>query len=107
MNSTLIQTDSMYRTVRTYMFSLTPPEHTHTIFGIWTVHSVTLVMISACIVRYVSPQSAGAGVAEMKVIIRGVVIKEYLTLRTLIAKIVGVPFVLASGIGVGKEVSLK
>ena len=38
-------------------------------------------MIAAAIVRYVSPQAAGAGVAEMKVIIRGVVIKEYLTVK--------------------------
>ena len=70
----------------------------------WTGYSTALVMVAAVITRYVSPQAAGAGVAEMKVIIRGVVIKEYLSFRTLIAKLAGIPFVLASGLGVGKEV---
>lgn len=74
---------------------------------VWASFSVTLVMIAAIIVRYVSPQAAGAGVAEMKVIIRGVVIKEYLSFRTLVAKVAGVPFVLASGLGVGKEVGIS
>lgn len=64
-----------------------------------------MVMIAAMVTRYISPQAAGSGVAEMKVVIRGVVIKEYLSLRTLVAKLVGVPFVLASGLGVGKEVT--
>lgn len=75
-------------------------------YMVWTSFSVSLIMIAAILVRYISPQAAGAGVAEMKVIIRGVVIKEYLSFRTLVAKVAGVPFVLASGLGVGKEVRL-
>lgn len=71
---------------------------------IWTGHAVLLIMIAACTTRYISPQAAGSGVAEMKVIIRGVVIKEYLSFRTLVAKLIGVPFMLASGLGLGKEV---
>lgn len=74
---------------------------------IWTGHALALIMIAAMVVRYVSPQAAGSGVAEMKVIIRGVVIKEYLSARTLIAKLIGVPFILASGLGLGKEVSFS
>lgn len=42
---------------------------------IWIVFTVTLIMISAILVRVVSPQAAGSGVAEMKVILRGVVLK--------------------------------
>jgi len=71
---------------------------------IWTGHAILLVMFAAVTTRYISPQAAGSGVAEMKVIIRGVVIKEYLSMRTLLAKLIGVPFMLASGLGLGKEV---
>lgn len=40
----------------------------------------------------------------MKTILRGVALKEYLTLRTLIAKVVGVTATLGSGLPLGKEV---
>ena len=50
--------------------------------------------------------SLGSGIPEMKTILRGVVLKEYLTLRTLISKIVGLVSVLGCGVPVGKEVML-
>jgi hypothetical protein len=40
----------------------------------------------------------------MKTILRGVVLKEYLTFRTLIAKVVGLTASLGSGMPLGKEV---
>lgn len=46
----------------------------------------------------------GSGIPEMKTIMRGVVLKEYLTLRTLIAKVVGLSAALGSGLPIGKEV---
>lgn len=39
----------------------------------------------------------------MKTILRGVVLNEYLTFRTLVAKIVGLTFTLGSGLPLGKE----
>lgn len=39
----------------------------------------------------------------MKTILRGVALKEYLTFRTLVAKIVGLTATLGSGLPVGKE----
>lgn len=93
--------------VRSHLMSLTTEGGNHTGFFVWTGYSASLVMVAAIITRYVSPQAAGSGVAEMKVIIRGVVIKEYLSFRTLVAKLTGIPFILASGLGVGKEVCLK
>jgi H+/Cl- antiporter ClcA len=47
---------------------------------------------------------AGSGIPEMKTILRGVALKEYLTFRTLIAKIVGLTATLGSGMPLGKEV---
>lgn len=48
----------------------------------------------------------GSGIPEMKTILRGVVLKEYLSLRTLIAKVVGLTCTLGSGMPLGKEVIL-
>ena len=45
----------------------------------------------------------GSGIPEMKTILRGVVLTEYLTFRTLISKMVGLCATLGSGIPVGKE----
>ena len=39
--------------------------------------------------------------------IRGVVLKEYLTLKTLVAKVIGLMASLGSGLPVGKEVCLQ
>jgi H+/Cl- antiporter ClcA len=41
----------------------------------------------------------------MKTILRGVALKEYLTFRTLVAKIVGLTATLGSGMPLGKEVT--
>ena len=49
-------------------------------------------------------QISGSGIPEMKTILRGVVLKEYLTFRTLVAKAVGLTATLGSGMPLGKEV---
>jgi chloride channel 2 len=45
----------------------------------------------------------GSGIPEMKTILRGVALKEYLTFRTLVAKVVGLTATLGSGLPLGKE----
>ena len=49
---------------------------------------------------------SGSGIPEMKTIMRGVHVKEYLTFRTGIAKVVGLVTALGSGLPVGKEVTI-
>ena len=49
----------------------------------------------------------GSGIPEMKTILRGVPLDEYLTFRTLVAKVVGLTACLGSGMPLGKEVSLS
>lgn len=56
--------------------------------------------ISVCIIL-------GSGIPEMKTILRGVALKEYLTFKTLVAKVVGLTATLGSGMPLGKEVSIK
>ena len=48
--------------------------------GIGTI--VLLILFSAGFVRLVAPWAIGSGIPEMKVILRGVVLKEYLTFRS-------------------------
>lgn len=53
----------------------------------WVSMPVCLILFSAGFVHIVAPQSIGSGIPEMKTILRGVALKEYLTFRTLIAKV--------------------
>ena len=47
---------------------------------------------------------SGSGIPEMKTILRGVTLKEYLTFKTLFAKVIGLTASLGSGLPLGKEV---
>lgn len=62
-----------------------------------------LILFAAGFVYIVSPQAVGSGIPEMKTILRGVILSEYLTFRTLVAKIVGLTCALGSGLPIGKE----
>lgn len=63
-----------------------------------------MILTSAIIVRTISPQAAGSGISEMKVILRGTVLQEYLSFRTLFAKILALPIAVGSGFPIGKQV---
>nr|pir hypothetical protein T06F4.2 - Caenorhabditis elegans [Caenorhabditis elegans] len=68
----------------------------------WCGYMIGLVAASACFVHYVAPQAIGSGIPEMKTIIRGVILVDYLTLKTLVSKIFGVAMALGSGVPIGK-----
>ncbi|KAK5983865.1 Chloride channel protein, partial [Trichostrongylus colubriformis] len=68
----------------------------------WCTYTIAMVAASATFVHYVSPQAIGSGIPEMKTIIRGVVLKDYLTFKTLVSKIFGVAMSLGSGVPIGK-----
>merc|ERR1719397_505557 len=72
-------------------------------FLAWLTLPVCLVLFSTGFVHVVAPQAIGSGIPEMKTILRGVVLKEYLTFRTLVAKVVGLTATLGSGMPLGKE----
>ncbi|XP_059609893.1 chloride channel protein 2 isoform X2 [Phlebotomus argentipes] len=69
----------------------------------WVSLPVSLILFSAGFVHLIAPQSIGSGIPEMKTILRGVALKEYLTFKTLVAKIVGLTATLGSGMPLGKE----
>lgn len=72
-------------------------------YAAWVSLPVCLILFSAGFVHLIAPQSIGSGIPEMKTILRGVALKEYLTFRTLIAKVVGLTATLGSGMPLGKE----
>lgn len=72
-------------------------------FFVWILLPVLLVQFATGFVHILAPQAIGSGIPEIKTILRGVVLKEYLTGRTLIAKIVGLTATLGSGMPLGKE----
>ncbi|KAF7670119.1 hypothetical protein LDENG_00050310 [Lucifuga dentata] len=69
----------------------------------WVSYPMILVMFASLFCHLVSPQAIGSGIPELKTILRGVVLKEYLTLKAFIAKVVGLTAGLGSGMPVGKE----
>lgn len=71
--------------------------HTH-ILHTHTDHSIPTLTLSP-------PPPLGSGIPEMKTILRGVVLKEYLTFKTFVAKVIGLTCALGSGMPLGKEVT--
>ncbi|XP_051030618.1 chloride channel protein 1 [Phodopus roborovskii] len=69
----------------------------------WVAFPLSLILFSALFCQLISPQAVGSGIPEMKTILRGVVLKEYLTLKAFVAKVVALTAGLGSGIPVGKE----
>ncbi|XP_050726376.1 chloride channel protein 2-like isoform X2 [Eriocheir sinensis] len=69
----------------------------------WVLIPTLLVIFSAAFCQWMAPSAAGSGIPEMKTILRGVVLKEYLTWKTLLAKMVSLAAVLGSGLPLGKE----
>ncbi|XP_074171340.1 chloride channel protein 1 isoform X4 [Rhinolophus sinicus] len=70
---------------------------------VWVAFPLTLILFSALFCQLISPQAVGSGIPEMKTILRGVILKEYLTLKAFFAKVVALTAGLGSGIPVGKE----
>uniref|UniRef100_A0A3B4AKN7 CLCN2 n=1 Tax=Periophthalmus magnuspinnatus TaxID=409849 RepID=A0A3B4AKN7_9GOBI len=70
----------------------------------WVTYPVVLITFSAGFTQILAPQAVGSGIPEMKTILRGVVLKEYLTFKTFVAKVIGLTCALGSGMPLGKEV---
>uniref|UniRef100_A0A914W961 Chloride channel protein n=1 Tax=Plectus sambesii TaxID=2011161 RepID=A0A914W961_9BILA len=72
-------------------------------YGAWVGYALVLVVASAIFVRLVGPQAVGSGIPEVKTIMRGVLLKEYVTFRVLVSKMIGLILSLGSGLPIGKE----
>ena len=78
-------------------------EHVGVKYLIWVSLPVLLILFASGFVHVLAPQAIGSGIPEIKTILRGVALKEYLTGRTLVAKVIGLTATLGSGLPLGKE----
>ncbi|XP_048010023.1 chloride channel protein 1 isoform X6 [Megalobrama amblycephala] len=69
----------------------------------WVSYPIILVVFASLFCHLVAPQAIGSGIPELKTILRGVVLKEYLTLKAFVAKVIGLTAGLGSGMPIGKE----
>ncbi|KAK5883331.1 hypothetical protein CesoFtcFv8_019669 [Champsocephalus esox] len=69
----------------------------------WVSYPLIFILFSSLFCHLVAPQAIGSGIPELKTILRGVVLKEYLTLRAFVAKVISLTAALGSGMPVGKE----
>ncbi|XP_048850499.1 chloride channel protein 1-like [Brienomyrus brachyistius] len=70
---------------------------------VWTAYPMVLIIFASLFCQMVAPQSVGSGIPELKTILRGVMLKEYLTLKAFLAKVIGLTAALGSGMPLGKE----
>nr|XP_020733646.1 chloride channel protein ClC-Ka isoform X8 [Odocoileus virginianus texanus] len=63
----------------------------------WTVYPVALVSFSSGFSQSITPFSGGSGIPELKTILSGVVLEDYLDIKNFGAKVVGLTCILASG----------
>lgn len=71
-------------------------------FFVYVVISLLFGIISA-LLCFIVPNAAGSGIPEIKAFLNGVGIRQYVRVKVLIVKAIGVCFSVASGLPVGKE----
>ncbi|VDM92775.1 unnamed protein product, partial [Onchocerca ochengi] len=77
--------------------------HYYTALISWTAYITILTGASALFCHFFAKQAVGSGIPELKVIMCGFKMKNYLSLQTMIGKIFGLTLALGSGLPVGKE----
>ncbi|XP_046325105.1 chloride channel protein ClC-Kb isoform X2 [Marmota monax] len=63
----------------------------------WTVYPVALLSFSSGFSQSITPFSGGSGIPELKTILSGVVLEDYLDIKNFGAKVVGLSCTLAAG----------
>ncbi|XP_078463859.1 chloride channel protein ClC-Kb-like [Lampetra planeri] len=63
----------------------------------WVSFPMALTAFSTGFAQSVSPASGGSGIPELKTILGGVVLEEYLSIRTFAAKVIGLTCTLSAG----------
>jgi len=69
---------------------------------IWILYAVVFIFISACIGEYISRDAEGAGFSEVKAILGGLSMPNFLAPRTFVGKFIGMITVPVAGLSIGK-----
>ncbi|WKX95911.1 hypothetical protein Q1695_012402 [Nippostrongylus brasiliensis] len=88
---------------RRHLYEWAHENHVYMGFAVWVLFATILVTCASLVCHALGKQAVGSGIPEVKVIMHGFVLKNYLSLKTLVAKIVGLTLTLGSGMPVGKE----
>jgi H+/Cl- antiporter ClcA len=78
----------------------------HSVLAAWLA-DVTLAMafvgVATGLVVWVEPASSGSGIPDLKAYLNGTNLRQLLTLKALVCKVIGVLFSVGGGLCVGKE----
>lgn len=69
----------------------------------WLAICLSLVIISASMTAWIEPGASGSGICEIKSILNGAILPRMLRFKTMVVKVVGLIFSVASGLPVGRE----
>ena len=72
-------------------------------WAFWSLFTVSMMMFSLLLTFNISPVAAGSGIPQMKTQLTGAKIKNYLSLKTLAAKLVGLTTAVGAGMFIGQE----
>ena len=72
-------------------------------FIVYLLFAALFAMASAFLVKRLAPYAAGSGLAEIKVILGGFIIRGYFGFWTLVVKTLGIVLALSSGLNLGNE----
>ncbi|CDW58324.1 Chloride channel protein 2 [Trichuris trichiura] len=89
--------------VRNWLYRLAAGVHLAAGIFTWIALVSGMTLASVVVSHYISPPAIGSGIPEIKTILRGVVLKEYLSFMTLVSKTLGLTISLSSGLPIGKE----
>ncbi|XP_037684343.1 chloride channel protein ClC-Kb-like isoform X2 [Choloepus didactylus] len=86
------------RVVRAHKWLYREIEDSHLLrYLSWTVYPVALASFSSGFSQSITPSSGGSGIPELKIILTGVVLEDYLDIKNFGAKVVGLTCTLATG----------
>lgn len=88
---------------RVVLYEYAQGHHEYTALLSWVLYITLMTGAAAIFCHFVAKQAVGSGIPEVKVMMHGFVMKNYLTMKTMIAKMVGLTLALGSGLPVGKE----
>lgn len=72
-------------------------------YWFWVLFSMLFAACAVTCIQYISAQAAGSGIPQMRAIMAGVNLENMLSFRTYISKVLGMIFMLSSGLSLGKE----
>ncbi|CDK26609.1 unnamed protein product [Kuraishia capsulata CBS 1993] len=72
-------------------------------YVIFVLISIALALTAAILVKHYAPSAAGSGISEIKCIVSGFVMENFLGWWTLLVKSIALPLAISSGLSVGKE----